>query len=346
MIVFPHAKINLGLHVISRQGIVRDTDDGVDGRSGQYQYSRKREDGGHIQDMDHTDNGGHKADTYNKACGGHREERDNKEDGYHTVETVLYPVGLYDALEVVPADDQKTRLTVSGLTIPSDGKPNLVLRALDLVVEELRRNKKALKGKEIPPVHIYLHKCIPAGGGLGGGSSDAAYMLMLLNERFSLRLSHQKLSAMASALGADCPFFMHNQPMHATGRGDCLQPISLPALKRFHLLIVIPPVHVDTATAYKQIRPKKPASSITAILQKPVATWQEHLVNDFEAVIFEKHAVLGAIKTALTTHGATYASMSGSGSAIYGLFPTPPPDDRFKKMFPGTQVINSHPPVS
>ncbi len=298
MITFPHAKINLGLHVVAKTP------------------HAKRQ----------TQNTGRK--TSNTAY-----------EGYHEVETILLPVRLHDVLEVVPAGDGKTRLTVTGLPIPPGDKPNLCVQAYELLNTHLGIPDRASANNRLPPVHSYLHKCIPAGAGLGGGSSDAAFMLKLLNEFLEIGLKNNQLATLAEQLGSDCPFFLQQTPMLATGRGNILQPIQIPAIQKHHLAIISPPIHIDTANAYSGIKPRKPRMSLKEIVAQPPDTWQEMLVNDFGEYTFRKHPTTRKIKESLIAHGAVYASLSGSGSSVYGLFPDPPPVHRLKKQFPASQVM-------
>jgi len=264
MVVFPNAKINLGLHVTAR-----------------------------------------------------------RPDGFHDIETLFLPVPLCDALEVIPAGDGVMRFVATGLDIPGEGTTNLCVKAYELMKNEF----------DLSPVHIHLHKVIPMGAGLGGGSSDGAFTLKLLNELFSLRLPQEKLNEMALKLGSDASFFLQNQPFFATGRGEVLEPAA-PVVKGFFLLIVVPPVHVSTAEAYAGITPAKPTVSLKRILQEPPAAWRGKLVNDFEPSVFRKYPVIGEIKQRLYDSGALYASMSGSGSAVYGLFANPPDvTDKFPGCF-------------
>ncbi len=237
-------------------------------------------------------------------------------DGFHNIESVLFPIGLSDRLELIEAPDGKYAFSSSGIQIPSDGKPNLCEQAFWLMHQEFR----------IPQVHLHLHKVVPAGSGLGGGSADAAFTLKMLNEKFSLGLNSSDLELLAAQLGSDCPFFIRNEPMLATGRGEILQPISL-SLKGLHLLLIRPRLHISTAKAYAGVKPAQPASSVAEILAQPLHTWKNELKNDFEESLFSKHPLLGKIKTKLYSQGAIYAAMSGSGSAIFGLFEKKPAEN-------------------
>jgi 4-diphosphocytidyl-2-C-methyl-D-erythritol kinase len=232
-------------------------------------------------------------------------------DGYHNIETVLYPVRLHDALEIVPAA-ARTTFTQTGFPIDGDPCQNLVFKAYRLLKER----------HPLPEIDIYLQKNIPFGAGLGGGSADAAFMLKLLNEYADLRLSDPQLEDYAAQLGADCPFFIRNQPAFAEGIGTTLTllPSSAIDLSAYRLIIVKPDVHVSTAAAYAGVTPRIPAHPILSVLSQPVDTWRDGLVNDFEASILVRFPQIEAIKRELYAAGAVYAAMSGSGSAVFGIF--------------------------
>jgi len=190
-------------------------------------------------------------------------------DGYHELETVFYPLELRDILEIIPSKTGETTLSVTGLTLPGDTRDNLCIRAW-----------KLLSGKlGIPPVSIFLHKIIPAGAGLGGGSSDAAYTLSLLNDMFSLKLSEKDLGDLALELGMDCPFFLLNAPAIATGKGEILNPLRL-NLKGMKVVLIKPDIHISTAEAYANVKPKQGRKTIQEILLNPVEEWKNLLVND------------------------------------------------------------------
>ncbi|MEL7588357.1 MAG: 4-(cytidine 5'-diphospho)-2-C-methyl-D-erythritol kinase [Prolixibacteraceae bacterium] len=228
-------------------------------------------------------------------------------DGYHNIETIFYPVEFHDALEVIESRDMGFRQT--GLHIEGDPQKNLVIQAYDL----LRANYT------IPPVQIYLHKNIPTGAGLGGGSSDGAYMLMLLNDLFQLGISREKLMQYALILGSDCPFFIHGKPVFATGRGEIMEDVQV-QLKDYFLILVKPPVHVSTADAYRNILPGGSRLSLKALVGFPVGKWKGNVLNQFERYVFKLYPEVGQIKQTLYEQGASFALMSGSGSCVYGLF--------------------------
>ena len=171
----------------------------------------------------------------------------------------------------------------------------------------------------LPPVEIHLYKHIPSGAGLGGGSSDAAFMLKLLNEHYNLQLSDNQLEDYAVTLGADCAFFIKNTPTYAEGIGNIFSPIEL-SLKGYRIMIVKPDVFVSTREAFANIRPHRPEYPVREVIRRPVAEWKDTLINDFEASVFPQYPVIGEIKEELYHQGAIYASMSGSGSSVFGLF--------------------------
>lgn len=233
-------------------------------------------------------------------------------DGYHNLETVFYPIGLKDALEIVPSESSKTesyRFFQTGIEIQGNTEDNLVIKALKLISEE----------KEIPPIDIHLLKKIPFGAGLGGGSSDAAFMLKLLNDTFSLGYSDRDLEQKAAKIGADCAFFIKNRPAFATGIGNELTEIELD-LSDYFLVLVKPDVFVPTKDAYAMVTPKQPGISLKEIVKKPVSEWKGLMKNDFEPSVFKKYPEICNIKEQLYDLGAIYASLSGSGSSVFGLF--------------------------
>jgi len=235
-----------------------------------------------------------------------------REDGYHDLETVFYPVGLRDAVEVIKLGQGSNGVvySCSGLRVAGGDKDNLCVKAYGLLKKDF---------PELPGVKIHLHKAIPMGAGLGGGSADGAFTLRLLNEFCGLTLSDEQLMAYALQLGSDCPFFIHNKPCFATGRGEVLQEITLD-LSMYTFIIVNPGIHVSTAKAFSQIRPGKPRQSILDIIHQPIHFWKEQLLNDFETGVSNTYPEIARIKEQLYANGAIYASMTGSGSSVYGLF--------------------------
>jgi len=264
MICFPNAKINLGLHILSKRA-----------------------------------------------------------DGYHNIETVFYPVDLCDALEIVPATEKSTAFIQTGISI--DGKPedNLVMKAYYLLKKDY----------DLPEATIYLRKQIPTGAGLGGGSSDAAFMIKLLNDFAGLKLSTEQMETFACRIGADCPFFIQNKPVFAEGTGNVFSPAAI-SLQGYHLLIVKPSVSVSTKEAYKWVKPQQPAVSLKEIIRMPVNEWKNHLFNDFEEGVFAQYPEVGEIKQRLYAEGALYVSMSGSGSAVFGIFDKEVKLESFNCLYP------------
>lgn len=236
---------------------------------------------------------------------------EKRPDGFHTIESVFYPVPWHDVLEIIPS--KKVTFTASGLSIPGKNEDNLCLKAYQLLSDNYR----------IPPVHIHLRKEIPMGAGLGGGSADAAFTIKMLNELFSLQLPTAEMAAHAARLGSDCAFFIYNTPQIATGVGDQLTPSSV-SLKGYYLALVYPGIHIPTKKAYSGIRPAKNDVDLSALQEYPPDEWSRFLRNDFEAHIFEQHPALKNISNKLTEAGAVYTAMSGSGSAIFGIFQQPP----------------------
>jgi 4-diphosphocytidyl-2-C-methyl-D-erythritol kinase len=260
MIVFPNAKINIGLNVVSR-----------------------------------------------------------REDGYHNLETIFFPVKLADALEF--AEAEKTTLTTSGIQINGDPEENLILKAYRLLQSDFN----------LPHLQFHLHKVIPFGAGLGGGSSDAAFTLKMLNDYFRLEIPQQKLEAYAAQIGADCPFFILNKPVFATGIGNKFHNIEL-NLTDYEIVILKPEINVSTPEAYKNVIPRNPKFRLNEIVKTPVSQWKNLIVNDFEKSIFPKYPQIAELKQLLYNLGADFASMSGSGSAVFGIFRHLPTD--FEKKIP------------
>jgi len=254
MIVFPNAKINIGLNVVSK-----------------------------------------------------------REDGYHNLETIFFPVKLADAIEFAEAEE--TTLTTSGIQIDGDPEQNLVLKAYRLLKADFN----------LPPLHFHLHKVIPFGAGLGGGSSDAAFTLKMLNEYFNLDLTQENLELYAAQIGADCPFFILNKPTFATGIGNKFHNIEL-NLADYEIVILKPDFFISTPEAYKNVIPRNPKFRLTEIIKTPVNDWKNLIVNDFEKSVIPKYPQIAELKQILYDLGAGFASMSGSGSAVYGIFRHLPTD--------------------
>jgi len=231
-----------------------------------------------------------------------------RDDGYHEIETIFYPVPWFDAVEIISAP--QLTLHLSGMPIPGNPDDNLCMKAYRLVKQDF---------PDLPAVAIYLHKTIPPGAGLGGGSANAATVLQLLNLKFALQLTPAQLQSYAQQLGSDCAFFLQHQPCYATGRGEQLEPITL-KLDDYALLLVCPSMAVSTSWAYQHIQPLASRTSLKSLIQLPVEAWKNHLVNDFETPVFAQFPVLREIKQQLYALGACYASLSGSGAALFGIF--------------------------
>jgi len=240
---------------------------------------------------------------------------EKRKDGFHALETVFYPVALNDILEITKTINGQQNALVefesSGNPIPGDVSSNLCVKAYHLLKADF---------PQLTPVTIHLHKKIPIGAGLGGGSSDGAAALSMLNDLFQLQLSTTQLIQYAAQLGSDCPFFILNEASHATGRGEVMQPMPI-NLSNFTMALIHPNIPISTGWAFQQITPAIKEKTIASIIQQPIATWKNELINDFEKPVFEAHTSLALIKHNLYEQGAIYASLSGSGSSLFGLFP-------------------------
>lgn len=232
-------------------------------------------------------------------------------DGFHDIQSCFFPIPLCDVLEIIPS--AKFMFTSSGLEIPGDQERNLCVLAYRLLSKRF----------DLKPVHMHLHKCIPTGAGLGGGSADSAFALTMLNEIFELDLTNEALEETAAQLGSDCPFFIRNQPVYATGTGTHFSALNVDLSGKF-LALKHPPIHIDTKRAYQQLKPQVPQRPIPEIVNLPISEWNQWLKNDFENVAFAKYPAIGHLKEELYRKGALYASMTGSGSAVYGLFENKP----------------------
>ncbi len=265
MIVFPNAKINIGLHIVSK-----------------------------------------------------------RTDGYHNLETVFFPLKIADALEMVESNDFS--FSVSGIALEGSADDNLVLKAWKLLKNDF----------DLPPVQFHLHKTIPAGAGLGGGSSDAAFTLKVVNDFFDLDLSNDRLKAYARKLGADCPFFIDNLPAMATGIGDQLQPLEID-LSAYQIVVLKPQCSVSTAEAYRNVQPAKSLFDLRQLEKLPLEQWKDVVVNGFEKSVFPLYPEIGKYKEFLYQQGALFASMSGSGAAVFGIFRHLPAD--FDNLIPEGVLI-------
>jgi 4-diphosphocytidyl-2-C-methyl-D-erythritol kinase len=233
---------------------------------------------------------------------------DKRPDGYHNLESIFYPLPLSDVLEAVPA--KQFEFKVSGLPIQGPIENNLCLRAIRLIKTRFAN---------LPQIGIYLHKHIPIGAGLGGGSADAVFLLVLLNHGFDLGLSSEELLAYAAQLGSDCPFFLVNQASFVSGKGDHLLPVALD-LSAYSIVLIHSGIHIDTSWAFSTITPCRPKKSVAEIVRRPVKEWRQELKNDFEKPVFSKYPELERIKEKLYEFGALFVSLTGSGSSIYGIF--------------------------
>ena len=241
-----------------------------------------------------------------------------REDGYHDLETVFYPVPLKDGLEVIRQSTVNSNqlsvdcveFTTSGLSINGDKDDNLCIRAYHLLKKDFT---------SLPNIQMHLHKVIPMGAGLGGGSADGAFALKLLNDIFHLKLSSQQLIDYALQLGSDCPFFILNKPCFATGRGELMEEIALD-LSAYQFVIINPKIHIGTGWAFGNITPKIPSQSIKNIITQPIHIWKDTLLNDFELPAIHHYPEIGTIKQELYKQGAVYSSMTGSGSTVFGIF--------------------------
>ena len=252
-----------------------------------------------------------------------------RDDGFHDIETVFYPVNWKDAIEYLPVE--KTSIEILGRALEGNPADNFVLKAYNALVEV----------KALPPLHFKLLKNIPAGAGLGGGSANAAATLKKLDADFEIGLSDDALAKLALNIGSDCPFFLQDQTCVATGRGEVLKPIEVDLSKHW-LMVIFPDVHVNTAWAYKTFAQRNLYSNVqndfhqggqvVETLKQPVETWKENLANDFEQIVFEAHPALSEVKKALYKQGAVYASLSGSGSSLFGIFETKPDESELANV--------------
>jgi len=236
-------------------------------------------------------------------------------DGYHNIQSVIHPVGLCDILEIItlPSTDQSFFFSQSGIRFEGDQQDNLCLKAFELFSKET----------PLPPVQMHLHKQIPVGAGLGGGSSNASTTLLGLNALADNPLTVKQLAELAAILGSDCPFFLDPQTMLMEGRGEILTPLFL-SMDGIYLVLLFPEIHVSTQDAYAGVNPAIPSLQLKEIIEKPLSRWEELIENDFENSVFKRYPQLGTLKQELYSSGATYASLSGSGSSIYGLFKEQP----------------------
>jgi 4-diphosphocytidyl-2-C-methyl-D-erythritol kinase len=249
-----------------------------------------------------------------------------RNDGFHELDTCMYEIPLYDILEIIPSEEFV--FTSSGLEIPGDSDNNLCVKAFKLIKEK----------HEISNVKIHLHKQIPMGGGLGGGSSDATYVLKMLNTLFNLNLELETLEEYAAILGSDCAFFVKSNCQIAKGRGELLSHFNL-NLKGYYLKILNIGIHVSTAEAYGGVIFQTHIDNVVEILKLKKEDWKDKLVNDFETSVFKKHPILSEIKNSLYQEGAFYASMSGSGSTMFALYENKPKENSFLELNPLYEIV-------
>lgn len=241
-------------------------------------------------------------------------------DGYHDLETVFYPVKINDVLEVIEAGELS--FESSGLDIPGDMEDNLCVKGYYLLKKDF----------DLPPVKIHLHKNIPIGAGLGGGSADAGFFIKLMNDKFALGLNDDMMENYARQLGADCAFFIRNKPVFAFEKGDEFEPINLD-LSNYKIVLVMPDEHISTAEAYRGVKPAPVRDSLYDVIKTPLTAWRGHIKNDFEGHIFRDHPVIRGVKAELYEHGAIYASMSGSGASVFGIFEETPNLNAMKENY-------------
>lgn len=233
---------------------------------------------------------------------------EKRSDAYHNLDTVFVPLAIHDALEFQEATE--TSFFLSGDPVPGNPNDNFVVKSLNLMRENF---------PGIPPQNIHLLKHIPNGAGMGGGSSDASFMIRALNETYSLNMNQDDMKKIALEIGSDCPFFIENKPCYGQLRGEVLTPLKLD-LSKWEILVIKPGIHIPTSWAFQQIQVGIPEQSCREIMELPVSSWKNILLNDFEAPIFKQYPSIATLKDQLYAHGAVYASMSGSGSSLYGLF--------------------------
>ena len=252
-----------------------------------------------------------------------------RDDGFHNLESVFYPVSLCDILEITEnKNNEPTQIINTGLVVDCPMEKNLCFKAYQLLKKDF----------DLPEVTIHLHKIIPFGAGLGGGSSDAAFSITLLNSLFSLNLSNEKMREYAAILGSDCAFFIENKAAIATGRGEILKPIELNLLE-YSIILVKPQINISTAEAFSGLKPETPNYSLQLSINQHITEWKNALQNDFEKHLFLKYPILSEIKSVLYQQGALYAAMSGSGSTIYGIFEKGTNFKHLKEIFATAQVF-------
>ena len=269
---------------------------------------------------------------------------EKRQDGYHNLQTIFYPVPWCDIVEIINLKSsiynqkndssdfrfqiEDSRFKASGIPVPGDPRKNLCIRAWELLKKDY---------PQLPSVYIHLHKIIPMGAGLGGGSSDGACVLKTLNEQFTLNLNAEQINRYALALGSDCPFFMENKPSYATGRGEILEPVALD-LSNYKIVFINAGIHISTKWAFENIQPQQPQKDLREVIALPITEWKHTLCNDFEAPVIAANPQIGEIKEALYADGALYTSMTGSGSTIFGIYPK---YQSINLNFPSTYLVKT-----
>lgn len=255
---------------------------------------------------------------------------EKRADGYHNLETVFFPIPICDTLEIKTMDERfpsnvACDLKVTGNNVCCNENDNLIVKAYNMIAADF----------EIPRVHAHLYKNIPSEAGLGGGSSDAAYMIRLLDQRFRINIGNAEMEKYAARLGADCPFFITAEPSYAEGIGEILSPVNITNnnLEGYSLVVVKPQISVSTKEAFSSITPRKPLMCCREIVAQPIETWKDALCNDFEESVFGIYPQLNDIKNRIYTLGAAYAQMSGSGSSLFGIFKSDVDEQSIKNEF-------------
>ena len=239
---------------------------------------------------------------------------EKRADGFHNIESIFYPIGIKDILEIIPNTGfGNVIFSSSGIEIPGDASGNLCIKAYNLLFNDFK----------IPSIQMHLHKQIPIGAGLGGGSSDAAFTLKALDELFNLNIPKERLIEYASVLGSDCAFFIENMPTYNFNKGNDFELFDLD-MSKYYLILLFPNIHVSTADAYSGINPIKPIENIRTLVSSSIENWKEKVINDFEKSVFSKYPAIKKYKEELYDAGAIYASMSGSGSSVFGIFSETP----------------------
>jgi 4-diphosphocytidyl-2-C-methyl-D-erythritol kinase len=234
---------------------------------------------------------------------------EKRPDGYHNIETIMYPVSIHDVLEIIVFPGIDFSFSLTGINIPGETGNNLVCKAYELLKKDFN----------IPAIKIHLHKVIPAGAGLGGGSADAAFAIKMINKLFDLGLSEEKMEYYSKILGSDCAFFIKNKPVIAYEKGDKFENVAL-NLEKYFLIIVKPYIHINTQEAYSWIKPARKEISLKDLVHAPINQWKNTVINDFEAELIKQHPVIEIIIKRLYEVGAIFASLTGSGAAVYGIF--------------------------